>query len=95
MKNKDIYGFKVTDKKGGTLIRWFSTSGNLTMPCTEQLMKLYARQKMLTNINEAHDLCKDSAVVYKMKFKTLTEKDWNNTPNPVKQFFNKLFGRNK
>jgi len=92
---KTIYGFKVTDKEGGELVRWFSNSGKISGRCSDRLIVLYARQGMITNINEAYNLCKKSAKKYGMKFKTLTESDWNNTPNQVKQFFNKIFRRNK
>ena len=88
---KKVYGFTLTDNRGGKIIRWFSSYGNLKMPCTPELRVVFDRQKTIENFNEAFDYCRETGRLNKWKFEKLTEKDWHSTPNPVKNFLKKIF----
>lgn len=91
MKNKDIYGFEVTDVMGG-FKRWF---GSDTIRYKPMMIDLEALCMIQINREfiEAYHLCKKEAIKNGFGFKTLTEEDFKATPNPVKKFFNKIFGR--
>jgi hypothetical protein len=94
---KNIYGFKITDKKGNGLKRWFNSETELItdnpqgkLPNT--LHSVNIAQNVM-EFNEAFIYCNYAAIEHNLLFTVLEEKDWKAIPHPVKRFFNKLFKR--
>jgi len=87
------YGFKLKDHKG-EFTRWFSSNGEFTGFMTEEMKQVIVAQEFLV-FHQAYACAKAAAKNRGIEFTTLYEQDWKNVQNPVKQFLNKIFRREK
>lgn len=91
---KNIYGFKLLNKDGNGIKRWFN--GETQLVTNNPLGRLPG---ILHSINIAQNVldfessfnyCRSTSKEYNLNFAELTEKDWNAIQHPIKRFFKGL-----
>jgi len=95
MKTRDKYGFKVLNENGLGFYRWFN--GNTVKITDNKEGKLPANLNYICTVQYcvgfyiAYGVCKKLAEKNDLQFIQLTEQDWKNRKNLIKDFFKRLF----